>query len=139
MADINASDLDKCIEEFYTRNPFVKLMEMKIKSLSKGEVQLELTIRKDLTNVYEIAHGGAMMSLGDMAMGAACLTCGKKVVTLEFSMNFIRATVMGTKVLAIGRIIHNGSKTMVAECVMEDENGKLLGKAHGTFFVTGSM
>ncbi len=139
MSNVNTAEIDEFIENFYDKNPFARLMEMEILKLSEGEARLELSIRKDLTNVYEIAHGGALMSLGDMAMGAACLTYGKKVVTLEYSMNFIHSVAVGTKVQAVGKVIHNGSKTMVAECDLLDGEGKLLGRAHGTFFVVGSF
>lgn len=139
MSNVNASEIDKFIETFYDKNPFAKLLEMEIQGLSEGEAKLGLHVKKDLTNVYEIAHGGALMSLGDMAMGAACLTCGKKVVTLEYSMNFIHSAAVGKRVQAVGKVIHNGSKTMVAECDILDEEGQLLGRAHGTFFVIGSL
>lgn len=139
MANVNASEIDKFIANFYDQNPFARLMEMEILELFDGKARLRLHVRKELTNVYEIAHGGALMSLGDMAMGAACLTCGKKVVTLEYSMNFIHAAAVGKSVQAVGNVIHNGSKTMVAECDILDEEGQLLGRAHGTFFVIGSL
>ena len=61
-------------------SPFTKHLGVDIVSIDKGNVCVSLTIKHEHTNVYGIAHGGVIMSLCDMAMGAACLSVGKKDV-----------------------------------------------------------
>ena len=122
---------------FYDENPFVQYLHMAVSAIAAGQVELRLQIAQEFTNVYKIAHGGVLMSMGDTAMGAACLSCRKRVVTLDFHMNFIRAVPTGQQVIARGRVVHNGSRTMVCECDLLDEAGQVFAKSGGTFFVTG--
>ena len=102
-------------------------------SIDKGNVCVSLTIKHEHTNVYGIAHGGVIMSLCDMAMGAACLSVGKKVVTLDFNID------MEDVAIVKGMIIHNGRSTVVTECEVFNKDNKLCAKARGTFFVIGRL
>ncbi|BDA10933.1 hypothetical protein MU1CBH_19610 [Megamonas funiformis] len=81
----NMKSISDYINNFYEDNPFTKHLGVDIVSIDKGNVCVSLTIKHEHTNVYGIAHGGVIMSLCDMAMGAACLSVGKKVVTLDFN------------------------------------------------------
>lgn len=127
------------IDIFYNANPFVQLLKITVYSIEEGSVTLAMNIASEHTNFYGIAHGGALMSIADTAMGATCLTCNKKVVTLAFNMNCIKALPEGHTVRAIGKVIHNGSRTLVCEADMIDDNDNLIAKASGTFFVIGDF
>ncbi len=139
MADNVLKKITDVLQEFYKQNPYVGLLKISIDEVKAGRVVLGMDIEKFHTNFYELSHGGALMSLADTAMGAACLSCNKKVVTLSFDMNFIKGAPLGTEIKATGRVIHNGSRTMVCETDMINEDGELLCKATGTFFVVGKL
>ena len=139
MADNVLKKITDVLQEFYKQNPYVGLLKISIDEVKAGRVVLGMDIEKLHTNFYELSHGGALMSLADTAMGAACLSCNKKVVTLSFDMNFIKGAPLGTEIKATGRVIHNGSRTMVCETDMINEDGELLCKATGTFFVVGKL
>ena len=72
-------------------------------------------------------------------MGIICNGQNKSVVTMNLSIDFLHAVKLNTKIIAIPKIIHNGRQTMVCECDMVDENGKLHAKVHATFFVIGKF
>ena len=92
---------------------------------------------KKLSNFYHIAHGGALMSLADTAMGATCLSVNKKVVTQSMNSFFLKASREGAHLTATGHILHNGRKTVVCETEIRDEEGIVLCKATANFFVIG--
>jgi acyl-CoA thioesterase len=127
--------VEQYIMSFYEDNPFVQLLHINIDKIASGNVQLSMKVLHKHTNVYKIAHGGALMSMADTAMGAACLSCKKRVVTLDFGMNFLKAVPESATAYANASIIHDGSSTMVGECDLTDKSGEIFGKAHGTFFV----
>ena len=126
------------MREIYGKNSYVKLLDMTIEKLDEGYAEISMPIMASKhTNLYHVAHGGALASLADTIMGVACATTGKKVVTLEMNINFIKSAVPQLAIRGIGKIIHNGKSTMVAEGQIIDEQGNLLAAARGTFFVTG--
>jgi len=77
----------------YKQNPYVNLLDINLEQLDEGYAELSMPIMNKHTNLYNVAHGGALASLADTCMGVACATTGKKVVTLEMNMNFIKGAV----------------------------------------------
>lgn len=80
-----------------------------------------------------------MASVADTVMGVACGSLGRRVVTLEINMNFIKAAEAGTVVFAVGRVLHNGRNTLVVEGEVLGQDDTLLLKARGTFYVVGKF
>lgn len=136
--DSNIEWLTKTMVELYGENSYVKLLDMKIERLDNGHAEISMPIiATKHTNLYQVAHGGALASLADTIMGVACATTGKKVVTLEMNINFIKSAVPQLAIRGTGKIIHNGKTTMVAEGRIVDGQDNLIATARGTFFVTG--
>ncbi|WP_425058257.1 Acyl-coenzyme A thioesterase PaaI [Sporomusa carbonis] len=126
--------------EIYNQNPFVDLLQIKIVELQEGAAKLTMpVVNAKHTNLYNVAHGGALASLADTAMGVACATTGKKVLTLDMNMNFIRSAKPRETISAVGRVVHNGTHTMVAETDIVDSMNNLILKARATFFVIGNF
>lgn len=127
------------INNFYDDNPFTHELGARVISINKGKVTVELQIEHRHTNIYRIAHGGVIMSLCDMTMGAACLSLEKKVVTVDFNINIMHSIDETDSAIVEGYIIHNGKSTIVAECEVYDKAKNLCAKARGTFFVIGKI
>ena len=126
--------------EIYESNPYVKFLKMEVSELGDGYAEITMPVEEDKhTNLYNVAHGGALASLADTSMGVACATSGNKVVTLEMNMNFIKAAAPQKALKGIGRVVHGGKSTMVAEVEIIDGIGQLILKARGTFFVVGKF
>ena len=132
--------LQQYLRKIYSQNSFVNLLEMKLIHVEPGNAILSMPIDPAKhTNLYNVAHGGALASLADTAMGVACASLGRRVVTLELNLNFIKAPDSGTVIRACGRVLHNGGHTLVVECDVLGEKEVLLGKARGTFYVVGKF
>ena len=132
--------LQQYLRKIYSQNSFVNLLEMKLIHVEPGNAILSMPIDPAKhTNLYNVAHGGALASLADTAMGVACASLGRRVVTLELNMNFIKAPDSGTVIRACGRVLHNGGHTLVVECDVLGEKEVILGKARGTFYVVGKF
>jgi len=132
--------LSEYLYTLYAQNPYINLLEITITSLGEGQAELSMPIHVDKhTNLYRVAHGGALASLADTAMGIACATTGKQVVTLEMNLNFIKSAAPQSDVKAMARIIHNGKSTIIVEGELVDGQNNLIAKSRGTFFVTGKF
>ncbi|MBP2642820.1 MAG: phenylacetic acid degradation-related protein [Firmicutes bacterium] len=128
------------MEKIYERSPLLRLLGITVTDLKEGEATGKMPISAEVhTNVYTMAHGGAIASLADTVMGAACTTSGKSSVTLDFSMNYIRAVPAEDTITAHAKVIHNGKSTMVVDCQLSNGQGQLIATARATFFVTGEV
>jgi len=133
------TELQEQIIRFYHHNPFVEYLHIKVQPLATGEVRLELPVDEVHTNLYGIAHGGVLMTMADTAMGAACLACNKKVVTISLTTDFMHAVPLTETVITTAKVLHDGRHTMTCECELQSRQGKIFAKAHANFYVLGQF
>lgn len=135
----NLTELQKNIIRFFHQNTFADHMNVEVVMEEWGSAHLELVVEEYHTNLYNIAHGGVLMTLADTAMGAACLEKGKKVVTIQLGTEFMHSVPLTERIIARAKVLHDGRRTMACECEMLSREGKLFAKAQGTFYVLGLL
>ncbi|MFP4846951.1 PaaI family thioesterase [Winogradskyella sp. PE311] len=94
-----------------SQDAFSQWLGIEILECEIGRCKLGMTIRKDMLNSMNKAHGGISYSLADTAFGFAANTHGKYAVSIETSINHIEALDEGDE--------------LVAESVIEKVNNKL--------------
>lgn len=114
--------------------PFSRHLGVETLVREPGHVVLALTLRPEHMNSWDAAHGGITMSLLDMAMGTALRATTPEyrgAVTVEMKVNFINPG--KGRLVAEGRVIHQGRSLSVCEGEVRDVSGQLVAKALGTF------
>lgn len=81
-------------------DPFSQWMGIEILESKKGYVKLGLSIRKEMLNSMQKAHGGIAYAFADTAFGFAANTHGKYAVSIETSINHIEALEEGDYITA---------------------------------------
>jgi 1,4-dihydroxy-2-naphthoyl-CoA hydrolase len=113
-------------EELYDLVPYAKTLGMEFTGLEPGRVVVELPWSRDLTTTGGGLHGGALMSLCDVA-GAVCagLNGGPGAVpsTAESCTHFMRP-VRG-RATATARPLKAGRTLVVVEIDLTGESGEL--------------
>ena len=135
----NLTERQRQIIRFFHQNTFADHMNVEVVPEEGGSVHLELVVEEYHTNLYNIVHGGVLMTLADTAMGAACLELGKKVVTVQLGIEFLHSVPLTERIITKAKVLHDGRRTMACECEMLSREGKLFAKAHGTFYVLGQI
>ena len=105
----------------------------------EGEAVVEMTATEDMANHSGFVHGGMISALADSAMGRSLRTVKPGVaraMSFDLKLNFINAARVGETLRATGRVVHAGRRTMVADCRIEGNDGRLVATASGTFAVT---
>lgn len=93
-------------QDAYSQWLGIEILESEI-----GRCKVAMTIRKEMLNSMDKAHGGISYSLADTAFGFAANTHGNYAVSIETSINHIEA-------------LHEGDY-LIAESVIEKVNNKL--------------
>ena len=101
----------------------------------KGFCTLRMTIRKEMCNGFEIAHGGISFSLADSALAFASNSHGRQAVSLETSITHIRPLKTGDIILAKAREIHVGNKIGHYDVRIETENDELVALFKGIVYM----
>ncbi len=92
-------------------DPYSQWLGIEILECELGRCRVAMTVRKEMLNSMNKAHGGITYSLADTAFGFAANTHGRFAVSIETSINHIEA-------------VHEGDY-LVAESVIEKINNKL--------------
>ena len=104
-----ASDLIP--KKMLSQDAFSQWLGIEILECEIGRCKVAMTIRKDMLNSMNKAHGGISYSIADTAFGFAANTHGKYAVSIETSINHIEALDEGDY--------------LVAESVIEQVKNKL--------------
>ncbi|HEX7044961.1 MAG TPA: PaaI family thioesterase [Burkholderiales bacterium] len=119
---------------FGLRIPYLELLGVRPERRADGVATVSLDVRPELTNSWEVAHGGVVMALLDCAMAFAARSTvpdAGGVVTIDMAVNFVRAG--RGRLGAEGRVLRNGASLVFCEGEVRDADGALVAKALGTF------
>lgn len=124
----------KAIEQMENSSGFIKYNRYQLKEVKKGKkVVMQASITEDSINPYGFAHGGFIFGLGDTAMGVAARSTGRKAVTLDSSITYLRPT-KGNILKAIAEIIKDGKTTCFLRCNLYDENERLTATMDANYY-----
>lgn len=119
-------------------NAFMNYNHIRVEQTGPDAAQACLDIVPESRNASGALHGGAYYTLADCACGCACRGDGRKYVTLQGGLNFLKSVSEG-RVTARARLRHRGKSTCLAAVEITDETGALLASGEFTFFCVGAL
>ena len=120
--------------EYQKKIPFVSHLKILTEDLGKGTARLSMPVEPHLRNSLGTVHGGAIMSLLDVALCTAARTLHPEsigVVTIDLSTSFIGGG-SGAKLYAEARVMRDGRSMSFVEAEAKNEDGSLVAKAVAT-------
>ena len=77
----------KIVNKMFQQDTFSQWLGIQIVDVSEGYCQIKMTVRKEMLNGFQIAHGGIAYSLADSALAFASNSNGKKALSVETSIS----------------------------------------------------
>ena len=118
--------------------PFVEEMGLELWHAGDGTSELRVDLDEAHLNSWEVAHGGVLMTLLDVAMAQAARTMhrdgesfGPSVATIEMKTTFTHPA--AGLLTARGRLMHRTPTLAFCEASVFDEKGQLCAHGTGTF------
>lgn len=99
-----------------------------------GFCKIRMTVRPEMCNGFEIAHGGISYSLADSALPFASNSHGRQAVSVETSISHIKPLRTGDVITATAEEKSRSNKIAVYDVRVEKENGELAALFKGTVF-----
>jgi uncharacterized protein (TIGR00369 family) len=128
---------EKALRMAFAAAPYYQLLGMTLEQLDPGFARVRMPFKKELTQVYGVAHGGAIASLADTAVAFALMTMvqpGERVTTVEFKINYLKP-VPGGEMFGEARIVSKGRRLSTSDMAVKGEDGKLLAKGLATYMI----
>lgn len=116
---------------------FSQWLGITILEVKEGYSRIQMTVREEMINGFNIVHGGIAFSLADSAFAFACNNRNNLSVALDTSINFTKAIQVGDIITAEAKESHNGRSTGLYFITIANQHSEQVAHFKGTCFRTG--
>jgi len=117
------------------KEEFSSMVGIEILELEVGFCKGRFILNPKHMNSYGIVHGGCTYTLADTITGAAALSHGKQVVTLNGSINYLSPASNTDALYAEAKEVKYGSKIAVYDVTITNAEGDLIANGNFSFFI----
>ena len=103
----------KVVDKMISGDAFSQWLGIEILEISEGFCKLKMTIRDEMTNGFNIAHGGISYSLADSALAFAANSDGIQSLSVETSISHTKKVMSGDTLIAETQEISKDEKSAV--------------------------
>jgi acyl-CoA thioesterase len=100
-----------CAEAMWKEDGASQGLGMQIVDIKAGQATLSMTVRPDMVNGHQMAHGGFIFTLADSAFAFACNSHNDKSVAAQGSITFIKPGKLGDVLIATAREISRSGRS----------------------------
>jgi acyl-CoA thioesterase len=135
-SDIQKPLAERIVERMYNGDRFSNWLGIKILEIAAGRSVLQMEVRDDMLNGFDILHGGISYSLADSALAFAANAHGRISVSIESIMSYPNPATTGDVLIAIATEQHLGFKTAIYDIVITNQRNEKVGIFRGTVYRT---
>lgn len=128
------SDRDDIQRRSYMRRiPFARHLGFELVKFADGESEIRFEPADEHLNTFDVVHGGACMTLLDIAMASAARSQTPEigVVTIEMKTSFMQPAVGPLR--GCGKLLHRTATMAFVEATIYDEQDRACARSSGTF------
>jgi acyl-CoA thioesterase len=100
-----------CAEAMWKEDGASQGLGMQIVDVKAGQATLSMTVRPDMVNGHQIAHGGFIFTLADSTFAFACNSHNDKSLAAQGSITFIKPGKLGDVLIAAAREISRSGRS----------------------------
>jgi len=126
----------KVVDRMYNNDPFSQWLGIERIQDGAGSSELKMTIRKEMLNGFDIAHGGITYALADSALAFASNGHGRMSVSVETSISHTESLKEGDVITAIAEEMSLSNKIGVYHITIKNQNDKVVALFKGTVYRT---
>jgi acyl-CoA thioesterase len=127
---------EKIVDTMYQNDAFSQWLGIEIIDVSEGFCQLKMTVRKEMLNGFQIAHGGIAYSLADSALAFASNSHGRKSLSVETSISHTVSVKEGDSLIAVSNEISLSPKIGIYLISIKNQNEQEVALFKGTVYRT---
>ncbi len=124
-------------QHMLAKDAFSQWLGIQIKEVKEGYCCLEMKVRPDMINGFQVAHGGITYSLADSALAFASNSFGIQAVSIETSISHLQKVYDGNILQAETQLKKKGNTISVFDVTITNENKTLVALFKGTVYHTG--
>ena len=124
------------VEKMMSGDAFSQWLGIEVLEITTSFCKLQLKVREEMTNGFDIAHGGIAYSLADSCLAFAANSDGIQAVSIETSISHTKNVASGDVLTATSKQINKSSKTALYYITIINQNNQEVAHFKGTVFRT---
>ena len=132
MAEDRGELSEAMLEKINSGDAFAKWAGTDLLELRPGFARASLKITENTVNVHEMAHGGAIFTLADLACEAAANSYGKTAIAVQTNIHFLAAGKCGDLLMSTARLTSRVESFGIIAFEIKNETGRLISTGQQT-------
>ena len=124
------------VNKMFDQDAFSQWLGIQIVDVSEGYCQIKMTVRKEMLNGFQIAHGGIAYSLADSALAFASNSHGRKSLSVETSISHMVSIKAGDMLTAMTKELSLSDKIGVYLITITNNENQKIAYFKGTVYRT---
>jgi len=126
----------KVIDKMISGDAFSKWLGIEVLEITAGFCKIQMKVRDEMTNGFNIAHGGIAYSLADSCLAFASNADGLQAVSIETSISHTQKVISGDILIATSKQINKSSRTALYYITITNQNNIEIAHFKGTVYRT---
>ena len=126
----------KVVEKMMNGDAFSHWLGIEVLEVSEGFCKLQMKVRDEMMNGFNIAHGGISYSLADSCLAFAANSDGIKSLSIKTSISHTKKVMSGDVLTATSKGVNNSSKTAVYDISITNQHNLEIAQFKGTVYRT---
>jgi len=127
----------RVVDKMINGDAFSRWLGIEVLEITEGYCKLKMTVRKEMTNGFNIAHGGISYSLADSALAFAANSDGIQSLSVETSISHTKKVMSGDTLIAKTQEISKNDKNAVYNINITNQDNLEVAHFKGTVYRTG--
>lgn len=118
----------------YERDAFSQWLGIELLEVREGYAKVSMTVRPEMTNGFQIAHGGITYSLADSCLAFASNSHGRHAVSIETSISHTKAVLPGDFLMAESQLENLSGKLGIYTVKVTNQKNEMVALFKGTVY-----
>ena len=127
----------KVADKMMNGDAFSQWLGIEVLEITTGFCKLQLKVRDEMTNGFNIAHGGIAYSLADSCLAFAANADGIQAVSIETSISHTKKVASGDILIATSKEMNKSIKTALYYITITNQDNLEVAHFKGTVYRTG--
>ena len=132
--------LQKFIGEYMDQSPSPvgRWLNGRLTDIQEGSMEVEFTVREDMTNPMGVLHGGIASTILDEVVGTMVYALGRDFAYVSVNLNcdFLHAARIGDVITAKAKVIRAGKNIVHVEGTITDQESRIIAKCTSNLIQT---
>ena len=124
------------VNKMYAHDHFSKWLGIELVEIDQGKAILQMQVKKEMLNGFNILHGGIYYSLADSALAFASNTYGVQSVSVETSISHVKSCKEGDVLVAETEELSLTKRIGIYQIEIKNQEGEKVAFFKGTVYRT---